>query len=235
MERDFKGIWVPKEIWLDENLTALDKVILVEIDSLDSEEYGACIASNDYLAEFCQCSVSKVASSISKLKDYGLIEQIEFNGRIRKLKSRLLKNKRQTSKICKADFEKINSNNITNNISDNLRNKVSKQGYDSILDERGITGKKRDAVDEYIKMRKFIKKPMTDHALELALNNLDKLASSEEEQIAILEQSISNSWQGLFPLKKAEIVSNNEKHNVAHKPSEYENFDIKEYYKGLRK
>lgn len=112
--------------------------------------------------------------------------------------------------------------------------KKKESSYDSILDERGITGKKRDAVLEYVKMRKFIKKPMTDHALELALNNLEKLASSEEEQIAILEQSISNSWQGLFPLKKAEIVSNNEKHNVAHKPNEYKDFDIKEYYKGLK-
>lgn len=129
--------------------------------------------------------------------------------------------------------QNINDTYIKETVSkDTVKKKTS---YDSILDERGITGKKRDAVDEYIKMRKFIKKPMTDHALELALNNLDKLASSEEEQIAILEQSISNSWQGLFPLKKAETVSNNEKHNVAHKPSEYEDFDIKEYYKGLRK
>lgn len=129
--------------------------------------------------------------------------------------------------------QNINDTYIKETVSkDTVKKKPS---YDSILDERGITGKKRDAVDEYIKMRKFIKKPMTDHALELALNNLEKLASSEEEQIAILEQSISNSWQGLFPLKKAETVSNNEKHNVAHKPSEYEDFDIKEYYKGLRK
>lgn len=129
--------------------------------------------------------------------------------------------------------QNINDTYIKETVSKDTVKK--KTNYDSILDERRIAGKKRDAVEEYIKMRKFIKKPMTEHALELALNNLDKLASSEEEQIAILEQSISNSWQGLFPLKKAEMVSNNEKHNVAHKPSEYQDFDIKEYYKGLRK
>ena len=54
MDRDFKGIWIPKEIWLDERLNALDKIILAEINSLDGED--GCYASNQYLAEFCQCS-----------------------------------------------------------------------------------------------------------------------------------------------------------------------------------
>ena len=79
--RSFKGIWIPKEIWLDERLTALDKFILVEIDSLDNDE--GCTASNEYLAEFCDCAVSKVSRSISKLKKYELIKDISFNGRTR--------------------------------------------------------------------------------------------------------------------------------------------------------
>ena len=51
--RDFKGVWIPKEVWLDTRLNALDKVILMEIDSLDQGEKG-CYASNEHLAEFCQ-------------------------------------------------------------------------------------------------------------------------------------------------------------------------------------
>ena len=27
--RDFKGVWIPKEIWLNEELTMLEKVIFV--------------------------------------------------------------------------------------------------------------------------------------------------------------------------------------------------------------
>ena len=26
MERDFKGVWIPKEVWLDERLGILDKI-----------------------------------------------------------------------------------------------------------------------------------------------------------------------------------------------------------------
>lgn len=50
MERDFKGIWIPKEIWLNTHLTMNEKLFLVEIDSLDNEK--GCFASNDYFAEF---------------------------------------------------------------------------------------------------------------------------------------------------------------------------------------
>lgn len=38
MNRDFKGVWIPKEIWLSTELTLQEKVMLVEIDSLDNED-----------------------------------------------------------------------------------------------------------------------------------------------------------------------------------------------------
>ena len=112
--RDFKGIWISKQIWLDKKLNALDKVILSEIDSLDSTEEG-CYASNEYLADFCQCSPSKVSSSISKLIELNYIYVKKFDGRIRYLKSRLSNFGRQTSKICKADSQNLEEININNN------------------------------------------------------------------------------------------------------------------------
>ncbi|MBA7587041.1 hypothetical protein ES708_29051 [subsurface metagenome] len=50
-------------------------------------------------------------------------------------------------------------------------------------------------------MRKKIRKPMTKRAEELILKDLDNLSNNEEEQIAILNQSIKYSWLGVFPLK----------------------------------
>lgn len=61
---------------------------------------------------------------------------------------------------------------------------------------------------EYIKMRKSIKAPMTDKAITLAMNKLKKLASDpfdtfdEAKAIEILNQSIMNSWKGLFEVKE---------------------------------
>ena len=55
------------------------------------------------------------------------------------------------------------------------------------------------AFKSYIEMRKKIKAPMTDRAITLALNKLDKLASNDNEmKIAILDQSVLNCWKGLY-------------------------------------
>ena len=57
-------------------------------------------------------------------------------------------------------------------------------------------------LNEFLDMRKIIKKPMPDRAIKELLNKLDNLAQTDEEKISILEQSIFNSWQGVFPLKQ---------------------------------
>lgn len=59
-----------------------------------------------------------------------------------------------------------------------------------------------DALTEFVKFRKQIKKPMTDRAVELAIGKLQKMTTDADEQIAIINQSILNGWQGLFPLKE---------------------------------
>jgi uncharacterized phage protein (TIGR02220 family) len=117
-ERDFKGVWIDKGIWLDKRLNALEKVIYTEINSLDKEESG-CYASNKYLAEFCQCSETKISTAISKLIELGYIYVKSFDGRIRVLKSRLTKNVRQDLNYLNADIKKVKDINIDNNKSNN--------------------------------------------------------------------------------------------------------------------
>lgn len=55
---------------------------------------------------------------------------------------------------------------------------------------------------DYVDMRKKIKAPMTDRAIALAINKLADLSQGNNDKaIEILNQSIMNSWKGLFELK----------------------------------
>ena len=72
MDRNFKGIWIPKEIWLAENLTLQEKVLLVEIDSLDDEETG-CYASNNYFSKFFGITPGRISQLINGLVEKGFI------------------------------------------------------------------------------------------------------------------------------------------------------------------
>lgn len=65
MNRDFKGVWIPKEIWIDKELTWMEKLLLVEINSLDNAE--GCYASNQYFADFFNLSASRISEIVSSL------------------------------------------------------------------------------------------------------------------------------------------------------------------------
>lgn len=65
MNRDFKGVWIPKEVWIDKDLTWMEKLLLVEINSLDNAE--GCYASNQYFADFFNLSASRISEIISSL------------------------------------------------------------------------------------------------------------------------------------------------------------------------
>lgn len=200
-KREFKGVWFPAEVWLDERLTALEKIILIEIDSLDGE--NGCYASNEYLAKFCQCSQSKVSGAISKLKKLGYIRVKSFDGRKRILESCLSFSITQTSKIKKADSRNQEERILEKTTSKETKKESKKltSTFDSIISERTDNQELAEALGEFIRMRVRIKKPLTDYALRLRLNKLWKLGKTDEERIAIVNQSIGACWQDFFPLK----------------------------------
>lgn len=129
LNRDFKGVWIAREVWLDRRLNALEKVILMEIDSLDSTERG-CYASNKYIAEFCQCSETKVSTAISKLVTLGYLTVKSFDGRQRELKSSLSNSERQILKNEKAASQNLKESNIDNKTV----NKTDKNNICAIVD-----------------------------------------------------------------------------------------------------
>ena len=69
--RDFKGIWIPKEIWESSQLSLMEKVLFVEIHSLDNER--GCYASNRYFSEFFHVSERQIQTYIAGLKAKGFI------------------------------------------------------------------------------------------------------------------------------------------------------------------
>jgi hypothetical protein len=70
MDRDFKGVWIPKEIWLEHQLTWMEKLFLTEINSLDNAD--GCFAGNKYFSEFFKLSPHRCSEIINQLvqKEY---------------------------------------------------------------------------------------------------------------------------------------------------------------------
>lgn len=54
----------------------------------------------------------------------------------------------------------------------------------------------------YVEMRKKIKKPMTDRAIDLKFKALAAFRDAGDDIEKILDQSTENSWSDLYPLKE---------------------------------
>ena len=66
----------------------------------------------------------------------------------------------------------------------------------------GLPENLKETLYEFEVMRKSIKKPMTDVARKRLIRELQKLAGEDvQKMIKILDQSILNSWAGVYPLK----------------------------------
>lgn len=129
MERDFKGIWIPKEIWLDDELTLQEKIFLVEIDSLDNQE--GCYASNQYFADFFGISKTRVSLVIKSLIEKGHIKStiIYKQGTKQILKRVLNKSYRPyLTKVKDPIQQKLKDNNTFNNTVNNSFNKDTMSG-----------------------------------------------------------------------------------------------------------
>lgn len=147
MDRNFKGIWIPKEIWLSEDLTTLEKILLVEIDSLEDEEKG-CFASNKYFADFFKLTngrISQIINNLNKKKYISIDYQYkgkEIEKRILRINrppypevfnklNRYLENDDRGVKFSKEGYlENAKDNNIyINNIIDNKKKNIQKEKY----------------------------------------------------------------------------------------------------------
>ena len=68
-----KGIWIPAEILLNEELTDKEKIILSMIAYL-SEETKSCFASNKYIANIVNVTPDRVSKIISSLREKKYID-----------------------------------------------------------------------------------------------------------------------------------------------------------------
>lgn len=223
MNRDFKGVWIPKEIWLSSELSLLEKVILVEISSLDNEEH--CTAGNDYFAEFCNCSKSAVTKSIQRLKELNLIKELSFDGRHRKLAVVNFTN--LPSKIYEAESENLRPNNISNNPinkksiiskdintvqkSNSFLGSVKKPKQKQSLYSKAVglindfsdNQKIRDSLIDFLNLQlEIYKEQEKTFYINTFKNRLNKLRSefSESDWLEVINYAVSRGWQNFYPI-----------------------------------
>ena len=117
-QRDLKGVWIPKEIWLNRDLSIMEKLFLVEIDSLDNEQ--GCFASNKHFSDFFDISKGRCTQIIKSLEEKGLVSiKHEYKGK------QII---RRTIRVVNKPNRLVNKlNRVVNKLNEG--SKKTKQGY----------------------------------------------------------------------------------------------------------
>tara|TARA_R100000734_G_scaffold19138_1_gene18431 strand:+ start:1485 stop:2588 length:1104 start_codon:yes stop_codon:yes gene_type:complete len=126
-DRNFLGVWIPKDVYLNKDLSWSEKILLVEIESLDNQD--GCFASNDYFADFLDVTKTTISTAISKLKKLGYVEQVSFDGRRRVLKiceSAYKKTEMQTTEKPETSINENLKHNNTDIKPSKNQNKIQK-------------------------------------------------------------------------------------------------------------
>ena len=73
---------------------------------------------------------------------------------------------------------------------------------DSLLESYTDNAELLEALRGFVEMRREKGRSLTKRALRLNLSKLDKLSSTDEEKIAIVNETVMRGWLGFFPLKQ---------------------------------
>lgn len=198
---------IPANIRYDSSITPNAKLLYGEITALCNEK-GYCWANNEYFASLYGVSKVSISKWIRQLVEKGYIDSVlEYKEGTKEILNRYLTivNDPIKEKFNTPIKEKFKDNNtLINNTSNNKKEK-RKTEFDLLIEGYTEDLQLRNTIYEFLKMRKAIKAPMTSNALKLMLNKLDRLAPKDihcDLRISILEQSIMNSWKGIFELKE---------------------------------
>ena len=203
-ERDFKGIWIPKEIYLDSNLSAIEKMIYVELDSLNGEK--GCFATNQYIADFCQCSPRTVTSAITHLAELGYITVELTDNTKRIIRTTLANFARGVSKNCEGGSQNLRHSNTKENnkeIEKDTTNVVSKKKDGKVdiptdaFEDADIQAK----FEEWCSYRRAIHKSLkTQRGINGAIKTIREGIAKYGKQTVLesIDRCMEAEYQGLF-------------------------------------
>jgi len=202
------------------NVTANAKLLYGEITAL-ANKTGVCYASNRYFAELYGVTTVSISKWIKELIDAGFIRsQIVYKDHTKEIDKRLISIanndligiEEKFNTPIKENFEggikeKFKENNTSiNNTSINNKKENKKKETEQLIKEElercNMYGNWESVINTFIDYRIERKKPLTSKGLILMVRKLKELTGGNIDLAEqIIEQSIINGWQGLFPLQ----------------------------------
>lgn len=143
-KRQFTGVWLPRELLLDERLTAVDKILYAEIASFGEK---GCWKKSEELQQLCGVGRDGLQAACKRLREAGYIIERRMYGRIVRtlavysttVKShqseKSVVQEQDNPVVVEQDNPVVHKDNTKDNTIDNINSEVSKKLLD-LLNEK---------------------------------------------------------------------------------------------------
>ena len=178
---------------------------------------GQAIIGSEKTAEQIGITRQQLRTALKKLEKFGEISKKSTN----KFTIVTVENYNKYQSVNRSSNQRITneqptSNQRITNEQPHIRNKEYKNNKnirniyisDIVASE---PAQLHDYLNDFVKMRKSIKAPLTARALKTVLKELEKLSGGDiETKIAILEQSVVKCWKTVYPLSSGNDSQKND-------------------------
>lgn len=212
----FIGASIPNWLLKSKNFTAIDKLVFARLMQFSGKD-GKCYPKQETIADEIGASPRSVRDSITKLAESGLISVVKPKGKEKLLHmnscytfiwvSSVIEGEEndtlRTGKNCRSVPEKIAAPNKENHNKENHKPPIPPI-FENLLPKcfKQSTGfiKTWSCFTTYRKEKRKALTPTTTKRLISRLRELSK--DDANEAIEILNQTIENSWTGIFEIKQ---------------------------------
>lgn len=187
---------IDNTVFFDRKLSYKAKGLLCQMLSLP-DEWSFSIEG---LARLASDGKASVQSALIELKEAGYFYRLQ-----KRSGNRISGIEYVVSEVKFADSQHLENQHLENQDIENPSQLNTKELSTNKSNTKNIYSGLPDELISTLKdfedMRKRIKAPLSDRAKEMLLRKLDKLAGDDtQKKIEILEQSIFNSWKGVFEI-----------------------------------
>lgn len=155
-------------------------------------------ATQEKISEMLRVTKKTILTSFKKLIETGLLETEKDKGNINRYFLKKIEKCKNYSSV------KITPQKCKNYTTSSVKitpNKEEIKKNNIIIKNIYISERFKQAFSDFLEMRKSIKKPATNKAIEMIIIKLEKV-NNEEQAIKMLERSIINNWQDVYEIKE---------------------------------
>ena len=216
---------IPANVRYDKTLPGKSGMLYGEVTALSNEK-GYCWAGNEYFAELYGVNDKTISKWITALVKGGyIISERTYRKSTKTTERRLslshtanvakmLPSPSEVAKTLRPREQKRSDQGNENATYNTTLNTTLNKNIKDMFSDYTVNKELSIALDDFLEMRMKLKKKPTENAIRLILQKLDKIATNDDEKIEILENSIMNSWAGIFPLKNQKAGGNDGTENA---------------------